>query len=88
MNLRKKIKEFLNKNTCQYIDYIGDDDDIKEKYGLDSIQLVEIIIELEEEYNCDLSDMFVCESMISIALIEKYILLQLNDLSLGHYADE
>ncbi len=50
--VRKIVSKIIKKDPSQ----IDLNDDLIEKYGMDSMQRVEIVIELEKQFNIEISD--------------------------------
>lgn len=72
--LPQEIRNIIKKNITGNIGELGDEDEIKKKLDIDSLQLVKIIIDIERKYQCDLSKIFICEKIITIKVLEEYIL--------------
>ena len=72
----EEIKEILaNKFGVgnEEINTLEKEEDIIQKFNLDSISMVEFVIEIEEILGGDLSEIFVCVPIISIENIVNYI---------------
>ena len=56
--LRKKIKEMIVERLFLDVspDDIGDDDNLSERFGVDSVNLFEIVVGLEEVFGISLAD--------------------------------
>ncbi len=56
--LRRKIKEMIVERLFLDVspDEIGDDDNLSERFGVDSVNLFEIVVGLEEVFGISLAD--------------------------------
>lgn len=52
----KKVKEIISKIIKVPMDQLGNDDDLVEKHGMDSLARVEIMTELEKEFDILIED--------------------------------
>lgn len=73
--ISQEIKIIIGK-VCgiEKISILGEEDDLKSEWGVDSLQMVKILVDIEKKYQCDLSEIFICENNITIKLLVDYIL--------------
>ena len=62
-------------HECEIVDSIMIDvnDDIKDQLQLESLQMVKIIMAIENQYQCDLSEIFICENIITLNTLKDYV---------------
>lgn len=68
MDVKEKVKEIIQKRTN--IEKISEDDDLS-ALGLDSLDLVEVMLEIEEAFNIEFSN----EEIEEIKLLKDVLLL-------------
>lgn len=57
----------------EIVNELGEEDDIKSQLSVDSLQMVKIITDIECKYQCDLSEIFICEKNITIKVLREYV---------------
>lgn len=55
-NLKQEIKELLSRITGLGVEEIGDDDDLIEDLGIDSLKVIEIATQVERAYRVIVKD--------------------------------
>ena len=74
LNFENRIRNVLAKCVGDnLIIALKSDDNILEKLGINSLQMVKFIANLEKEFKCDLSLILIYETWISIDLLINYI---------------
>jgi acyl carrier protein len=55
-SLEAKVKEIISKTIKVPVDQLGNDDDLVERHGMDSLARVEIVTDLEREFDVRIED--------------------------------
>lgn len=73
--IRKKVMEVVSRNAVFNEDKVNEDSVIKRDHGIDSIKLVELVIDLEEEFDIEVeANLLTLENFATIELITKYVM--------------
>jgi acyl carrier protein len=74
-DIKERVLEVVRRNSLFNVDKVTENSVLRRDHGIDSIRLVEMVVDLEEEFNIEVDTTSLSyENFSSIELITNYVL--------------
>lgn len=77
--IKERVIEVVRRNSMFNADKVDENSKLRENHGIDSIRLVEMVVDLEDEFNIEVDTTSLSyENFASIKLIVAYVMKKLS----------